>query len=268
MAYAFSDTAMVFGHRGVPWEAPANTLAGFRRALELGLAGVEFDVQLCATKEPVVIHDYTVDATTDGAGRVDAFAFERLRELDAGVRFGPAFAGERIPTLDEVIEETGPALLLNVEVKSETIATNGLEEVVAERIRAHGCEARTLLSSFNPFSLFRLKKLLPDVPMGLIYAPDTAVYLRRAWFAPLLRPAAMHPEHTMLTGQGVALARRYGSLVNTWTVNDVTEMQRMLDLGVNAIITDEPAVLQAVAAGAEPPPPMEMVYKAAAETAA
>ncbi len=263
MQYAFTDTGMVFGHRGVRWEAPMNTLAGFRRARELGLAGVEFDVQLCQTGEIVVIHDFTVDGTTDGHGRVDGFAFDALRELDAGGGFRADFAGERIPTLDEVIEETGPELLLNIELKTDTVRGNGLEEAVAGIVQRCGCLERVLLSSFNPFALLRIRRLLPAAPLGLLYAPDLALYLRRAWFAPILKPAAMHPSYVMLTAAGLRFARRRAALVNTWTVNDVTEMERLLAAKVNAIITDEPVVLQAVVAGKPPPLPMEMAYKAA-----
>lgn len=268
MPPTFTDRALVFGHRGVPWEAPPNTLAGFRLACKRGLAGVEFDVQLCATGEPVIVHDFTVDATTDGSGRVDSFAFDALRELDAGGGFHPDYAGERIPTLDELIEETGPDLLLNMELKSETVRTDGLERVAAEVIRRHGCQHRVLASSFNPFALFRFRRALPEVPIGLLYAPDMALYLRKAWFAPRLRPDAMHPNYKMLTASGLQFARKHGAIVNTWTVNDVTEMQRMIDCGVHAIITDEPAVLQAVVAGTEPPPPMELAHKAGREAAA
>ncbi len=268
MTATFTDQSLVFGHRGVPWEAPQNTLAGFRRACELGLAGVELDAQLCGSGEVVVIHDYTVDETTDGEGRVDGFAFDALRELDAGGRFAPAFAGERIPTLDEVIEETGPDLLLNVEIKSDTVKSTGLEQLVAEIIRRHAVQDRVLASSFNPFALYRFRQALPEVPIGLLYAPDMALYLRKAWFAHMLKPEAMHPNYEMLSDAGLRHARGHADIVNTWTVNDVTEMRRLLENGLNAIISDEPAVLLAVAAGEPPPPPMEMTYKAARKAAA
>jgi len=262
MARSFTDQGMVFGHRGVPWEAPPNTAAGFRRARELGVDGVEFDVQLCKSSQPVVIHDFTVDETTDGSGAVNTFVFEALRELDAGGWFDPAFRGEPIPTLDEVIEECGRDMLLNIELKSETVKSDGLEAVVAGTIRKHGIAGRSLVSSFNPFALFRMRHLLPEVALGLLYGPDMALYLRRTWFAPIVQPQAMHPQHDMLTEEGLAHAKQRGRIINTWTVNDVTVMRRMLDLGINAIITDEPRVLQAVVRGEEPPSPQEVVYKA------
>ena len=257
----------MFGHRGVMWEAPQNTLAGFRRACALGLAGVELDAQLCQTGEVVVLHDYTVDETTDGKGRVDGMPFAALRELSAGGWFHDRFAGERIPTLDEVLEETAPDLLVNVELKADTFGTNGLEDAVAAILRAHAVEHRVLVSSFNPFALLRFQRIMPEIPIGLLYTYDLALYLRRAWFAPILKPAAMHPNYEMLTPAGIRFAQRRAPILNTWTVNDVTEMRRLLDAGVNAIMSDEPAVLQAVVAGTPPPPPREMVFKAAREAA-
>lgn len=268
MRYGFTDKGLAFGHRGVMWEAPQNTLAGFRRAVQLGLAGVELDAQLCRTGEAVVMHDYTVDETTDGTGLVRDLPLDALRELDAGSWFGGTFAGERVPTLDEVIDTTGPDLLLNIELKSDTVKTDGLEETVTAIVRRHACQARVLFSSFNPFALFRARRLMPEVPVGMLYGPDQALYLRRAWFAPLVKPQAMHPNFDMLTPAGLAFARGHAAIVNTWTVNDVSEMHRLAAAGVNAIITDEPAVLQAVLAGAPPPPPMETTYKAKKESAA
>lgn len=268
MSTAFVERGLVFGHRGVPWETPANTLAGFRRACELGLDGVELDVQRCRSGELVVIHDFSVNTTTNGEGRVDSFVFEALRELDAGGHFHPSFAHECIPTLDEVLEETEPDLLLNVEIKSNTFGTNGVEDVTAGVIRRHAAQRRVLVSSFNPFALFRFRRALPDVPIGLLYTPDSALYLRRAWFASLLKPNAMHPNFEFLTTEGLRFAKDRADIVNTWTVNDVSEMRRLLDAGIHAIMTDEPAVLQAVVAREPPPPPMELAYKAAREAAA
>src|SRR5512136_697214 len=102
-------------HRGASAAAPQNTLAAFRKAVELGADGVELDVQLSADGAVVVIHDFTVDKTTDGTGRVAAKTLAELKALDAGSRFSPQFAGERIPTLAEVFEAIDGKLLVNVE---------------------------------------------------------------------------------------------------------------------------------------------------------
>ncbi|MCP4594587.1 MAG: glycerophosphodiester phosphodiesterase, partial [bacterium] len=183
---------------------------------------IEFDVHLSADKVPVVIHDFSVDATTDGSGRVSSLTLAQLEELDAGSSFAPAFAGERIPTLEEVLETVGERLLLNVELKTMSIRDNGLERIVIDQVERHGLghDNRVLLSSFNPASLRRAKKIAPHIPVGLLYALDLPLPLRRAWLAPLAPHEARHPEHRMVNARYVAWARRHNYRVNVWTVDD------------------------------------------------
>ncbi len=167
-------------HRGASAVAPANTLAAFEKAAELGADGIEFDVHLSADGAPVVIHDFAVDATTDGSGRVAEMDLAQLKQLDAGSRFDPAFAGERIPTLEEVLQTFGDRLLLNVELKSTSPRDDGLERAVLALVEQYELGSRVLLSSFNPFSLRRAKKLAPHVRVGLLYAPDLPLFLSHA----------------------------------------------------------------------------------------
>jgi glycerophosphoryl diester phosphodiesterase len=220
-------------------------MAAFARAVELGADGIELDVHLSADGVPVVIHDFTVDATTDGSGPVSSLPLTQLKELDAGSSFDPAFAGEPIPTLAEVLETFGHRMFLNVELKTVSLGDNGLERTVVAELERHGLDRddRTLLSSFNPFSLRRAGRLAPHVRLGLLYAPNLALPLRRAWLAPLAPHQARHPEHTMVDARYVAWARRCGYQVNTWTVDDPGEMRRLVDLGVDGIITNVPDVL-------------------------
>jgi len=233
-------------HRGASAAAPPNTLAAFERAVELGADGIEFDVHLSADGVPVVIHDFTVDATTDGSGRVAEMTLAQLKRLDAGSRFDPAFAGERIPTLEEVLEAMEGRLFLNIELKSTSLRDNGLERAVIEQIERHGLDDHVILSSFNPFSLRRAKRIAPHIPVGLLYAPGLPLPLRRAWLAPLVPHEARHPEHTMVNARYMAWARRRGYLVNAWTVDDPNEMHRLIRLGVDGIITNVPGVLRSV----------------------
>ena len=220
-------------------------MAAFARAVELGAHGIELDVHLSADGVPVVIHDFTVDATTDGSGPVSSMPLAQLKELDAGSSFAPAFAGEPIPTLAEVLETFGHRLFLNIELKTTSPGDNGLERAVIAQVREHGLDRSdlVLLSSFNPFSLRRASRLAPHIRRGLLYAPDLPLPLRRAWFAPLAPHQARHPEHTMVDARYMAWARRRGYQVNTWTVDDPVEMRRLVDLGVDGIITNVPDVL-------------------------
>jgi len=233
-------------HRGASAAAPPNTLAAFEKAVELGADGIEFDVHLSADGVPVVIHDFTVDATTDGSGRVADMTLAQLEQLDAGYPFDPAFAGERIPTLEEVLEAMGNRLLLDIELKCFSLHDHGLERAVIAQLEQHGLGGRVLLSSFNPFSLRRAKRIAPHIPVGLLYAPWLPLPLRRAWLAPLVPHEARHPEHTMVDVHYMAWARRRGYRVHTWVVDDPAEMCRLIGLGVDGIITPVPDVLRRV----------------------
>ncbi len=233
-------------HRGASAAAPPNTLAAFEKAVELGADGIEFDVHLSADGVPVIIHNFTVDDTTDGSGRVADMTLAQLKQLDAGSYFDPAFAGERIPTLEEVLEAMGRRLLLNIELKTTGLRDNGLAQAVVAQIEQHGLGDSVLFSSFNPFSLRRVKRIAPHIPVGLLYAPDLPLPLHRAWLAPMVPHEARHPKHTMVDAHYMAWAQRRGYRVNTWTVDDPDEMRRLIGLGVDGIITNVPDVLRSV----------------------
>ncbi len=231
-------------HRGASAAAPENTLAAFRVALELGADGVELDVQLSRDGAAIVCHNFTVDETTDGHGLIRDMSLAELRALDAGSWFGPEFAGERIPTLQEVIDLIGDRALLDVEMKTVSPCSDGLEARVAEIIAANDLHRQVLVSSFNPLALWRLRRIDPRLPRGLLYAPDLPLYLRRAWLRPLARPEVLCPHHTMVDADYM---RRMGDCpINVWTVDDPVEMQRLIGLGVKAIITNRPDVLAEV----------------------
>lgn len=242
------ERVLNIAHRGASAAAPANTLAAFEKAVELGADGVEFDVHLSADGAPVVIHDFSVNATTDGSGRVADMPLAQLKELDAGSYFHPIFAHERIPTLEEVLQTAESRLLLNIELKTVSLRDNGLERTVIAQVKRHGLEKSVLLSSFNPFSLRRAKKIAPRIPVGLLYAPGLPLPLRRAWLASLAPHEARHPEHTMVDSRYMRWARRRNYRVNTWTVDEPDEMRRLIDLGVDSIITNVPDVLRDVIA--------------------
>jgi glycerophosphoryl diester phosphodiesterase len=236
-------------HRGASAAAPQNTLAAFRKAVELGADGVELDVQLSADGAVVVIHDFTVDGTTDGAGRVADKTLAELEALDAGTRFSPHFAGERIPTLAEVFEAIDGRLLVNIELKDFSSPGNKLAAQVVEVVRKHAMDKRVLFSSFNPFVVRAAKRLAPDIPAGLLYEEDLLIPLRRAWLAPFIPHEARHPSFPMVTEASVQWCHARGLRVNTWTVNEPAEMRRLVALGVDGIITDRPDVLAGVLAG-------------------
>lgn len=243
----------VLGHRGASAYAPENTLAAFRLAHELGADGIELDVQLTRDKIPVVIHDDTVERTTNGRGRVRDLTIGEIARLDAGAWKTNDYAGETIPTLAQVFEglmdwlrPVGRArpCLINVELKTEYFFTDGLEQQVLNLIARYGLQDRILLSSFSPLSLHRARAIRRDIPRGLLYDATLPLPLRKAWLRFWADPQAMHPEAQMIDAAYMAWAKRKRLQVNTWTVDDPAQAQRLADLGVHAIITNKPDVIR------------------------
>lgn len=254
MAQADKLRPLVIGHKGAIHLAPENTLASFRAALELGVDGVEFDCYLCRDGHPVVIHDATVDRTTNGQGRVRASTLEELKRLDASSWFDPRFAKERIPTLAEVLDLLAPSgVLINIEIKSDyhPSAFSGelpLTSKVLQEVKERGLLERVLISSFNPLVLWQVQRLMPGVKIALNYQRDMPFFLGRGWPIPLLRPYALHPEQAMVTSKYVRWAKAQGFRVNVWTPGQPSEMRRLLVLGLDGVITDRLDVLRQVMA--------------------
>ena len=239
-----SPRPLILAHRGASQRAPENTLAAFRLALDMGADGVELDVQLCKDGEAVVIHDFTVDETTGGQGWVKDFTLAELQALDAGAWYATEFAGERIPTLAQVLQELGPWLVLNIELKTRTPFTDGLEAEVVRLVEDAVLVRRVIISSFDPLALWRVRRLNRHISTGLLYAPDLPRYLRDRWLQPLARPAALHPRWDMLDERTVAAAHRRGLAVHPWTCDDPDALRRLVSWGVDAIITNRPDLLR------------------------
>lgn len=237
---------LIIGHRGASAHAPENTLAAFALAIAQGADGIELDVKRCASGEVVVMHDETVDRTTNGAGKVHELSLAELRRLDAG-------HGERVPTLDEVFDlvasthggsaASGAPFLINVEVTNYATPTDGLERLAVDVVRRHRCEVRVLFSSFNPLGARALAQHAPDVPRGMLYHHAMPVYLREVWLAPFVPHEFRHPDYAMVTPDYVKALSGQGKRINAWTVNDPAEIARVARCGVAGIIGDSPRTI-------------------------
>ncbi len=233
---------VILGHRGASAVAPENTLVAFRRALELGADGVELDVTLTRDGIPVIIHDDTLDRTTNGKGNVKNFTLEEIRQLDAGAWKGAEFRGEKIPTLDQVIDlfaSTHPHPLLNIELKATGISTDGIETATLGVLHEKNYFDNIIVSSFNPLALMRMRLIAPQIPRGLLYASDLPRYLRRAWLRPLVKPIALHPHYRMIDERMMAWTKQNKLRVNTWTVDDRLVAKKLGAWGVDALITND-----------------------------
>jgi glycerophosphoryl diester phosphodiesterase len=220
---------LIIGHRGASASMPENTLAAFALAAEEGADGVELDVRLSADGVVVVIHDATVDRTTNGTGQVSRLTSQAIHALDAG-------QDQTIPTLDEVFLTFGPSLLYNVELKDFGVTDNGLVAAVADRIAAYHLENQVVVSSFNPLSVRRARRELSRTTMvGLLWERGPR------WLRHLgVRAEADHPHFSLVDEAYVVWAREQSLRIHVWTVDDPLEAERLANLGVDAIITNYP----------------------------
>lgn len=229
----------VWAHRGGAGRAPENTMAAFAAAVALGVDGLELDVQLTADEEVVVIHDETVDRTTDGSGWVKDHTLAALRRLDASAG-RPGFAGERIPTLREVFDLVAPTgVELNIELKNSVVPYFGLPDKVSQMIAEYGLESRVIVSSFNHCTLAWLRQGGSMVRTGLLFQDvlyEPWVYAAQLWVT------ALHPNYRYIDYVFNLVDEAHLALleVNAWTVNDEHDIDRMIARGVDGIITDCP----------------------------
>jgi glycerophosphoryl diester phosphodiesterase len=225
-------------HRGASGSAPEHTPAAFERALQIGVDMIELDVQLSRDDQLVVIHDDQLQRTTSGHGAVREHEWEALRSLDAGAWFDPAFAGQRLLRLQEVIELVDGRVGLNVEIKSAAadwpIVAGRLVRLLQERQLLE----TTVVSSFAAGALASVRALSNAVRLGVLWHdPECA----RAWsLASEVRAYSFHPHWAIARAEVLAQARRRGLRVFAWTVNEPAVMTQLLEFGVNGIMSDHP----------------------------
>ena len=236
----------IWAHRGARREAPENTLPAFRLAVAQGADGIELDVQLSADGAVVVMHDESVDRTTDGNGPVVGFTLDQLKRLDASAGVA-GYTGVQVPTLAETLDLLAPSRLkLNIELKNSEEDYPGLEEQVLAAVAAHDIADRVVLSTFNHYSLKKLQALGATSQLGMLYTDP----LYKPWrYAAKLGVGAIHPPARFVLGGGwVRHAQAAGLAVRPWVVNSEHGLARMFRWGVEGVFTDVPAVAVAVRA--------------------
>lgn len=240
---------LVVAHAGCAGLAPENTLAGVRIALELGVDAIEVDLHSTADGVPVLLHDDTVDRTTDGSGDVRAMTLAQVRRLDAGARqHGGRFRGEPLPTLAEALQLTRGVAYLAMEIKQP-----GIEERVVEVVRQAEALAWAVFCSFYRETIERLRALAPGVPTFLLVeSPATLPAGGSAGGGPAL-PLFLH--YSLVTSEVVRELHRRNGQVFVWTVDDEAEMRRLVALEVDGIGTNYPDRLLRILAGQAPKTP-------------
>ena len=246
----------LYGHRGAAGMAPENTLPSFERAVRDGAGYLELDVQATRDGVVVVIHDPTLERTTDGAGAVRDLTFQELRRFDAGFRFEHGGAhpfrgrGVRVPALEELLDAF-PSMPHNIEIKQ---AEPAIESTVVALLERKGAAARTLLAAESDAIMRRIRTCTPAMASSASYG-EAHDFFQRCFaddfvgYAPVARALQIPVrvgEVELVTETTVAAAHRHGLEMHVWTVNEEHEMERLLDLGVDGVMSDFPERLVGV----------------------
>ncbi len=251
-----TDWPVNFAHRGDSLRAPENTLEAFRKGVESGAGGLELDVHMTRDGQIVVVHDSTVDRTTDGSGAVRKMTLAELRAFDAGYRFGgPSYPYRgrklKVPTLAEVLREF-PDSAVNLEIKE---SQPGVEAAVLRTIEEAGAEDRTLVASARHRVIERFRRISKGRILTAASRREIEIFylLSRLRLEGILRPAyealqvpIRYQGTTVVTPRFVEAAHAKGVRVDVWTVDDPAEMRHLLDLGADVVMTNRPEALSEV----------------------
>jgi glycerophosphoryl diester phosphodiesterase len=236
----------IIAHRGASAHAPENTLAAFTLALQQGADAIELDAKLTFDEQIIVIHDQTVDRTTEGHGKVREFTLAELRRLDAGSHFDVAFKGEPIPTLEEVFRSVGQLTYINVELTNYSSLTDSLPERVAGLVKKLKLNQRVFFSSFNPIALLRIHKYLPEAPIGFLAFPGWKGALVRSWLGRLINYQSLNIEQSDVTNKLIKNTHRNHKKLFVYTVNQDLTIRELFLKGVDGIFTDDPVLARQI----------------------
>lgn len=228
----------IFAHRGFSGKYPENTMLAFRKAYETGCDGIELDVHLTKDGVPVIMHDESIDRTTNGSGYIRDYTYEELCRFDCWGAFPGKYEFQRIPTLEEYLDWVKDTdLITDMELKNSVYYYQNMEEKVIDLIRKLHLEDRILFSSFNPVSMLKCKKLIPEIPAGFLM--ETRMD-NMGGFAKENGVEFYHPDISFLTEEQVKECHEKGIGINVWTVNKKKHMRQMAEWKVDGIITNFP----------------------------
>lgn len=228
----------IWAHRGVSAIFPENTMLAFEEAWKCGADAIELDVQRTRDGELIVIHDETLNRTTNGRGYVYASSYSLIKTLDAGGKLHPRFRGEKIPTLRDVLDFIRSTdMRLNIEIKNEQVNYAGIEAQVIRAIEQFQLAERVVISSFNHHAVQTVKKVAPHIETALLTGAFTQY---SSGYASQLGMNAIHPEKRTVNVNYMKEAMRYQIKVRPYTVNEPYLIRVFHAIGVDAIVTDHP----------------------------
>ncbi|EDS77728.1 glycerophosphoryl diester phosphodiesterase family protein [Clostridium botulinum C str. Eklund] len=233
-----------FAHRGFSGKYPENTLLAFEKAIEVGADGIELDVQLTKDNEIVIIHDEDVARTTNGTGLIKDLTYDEISKLDASYIYKDQYGFNKIPTLREyfeLIKDTD--IITNIELKTGVIEYLGIENKVWDMIQEYKLQDKVIISSFNHFSIMRMRKIAPNLKYGLLsetWLIDAGKYVNN------LEIQCYHPLYRNLTNDVVKEIKQYGIEINTYTVNTKEDIEDMISKNIDIIISNFPDLVREV----------------------
>lgn len=237
------DLPKVIGHRGACAYAPENTLTSMRKAAELGASWVEFDVQITACGECVVIHDDKLKRTTGAAGRVTQSTYSDLAQLDAGSWFAPEFSDEKIPTLENMLLTLQQLQLqANIELKPHPDDNMRLvSNTLAVINKIWDLSAKPLLFSSSSLEILQmLRQLQVELSIGVLFD-----VWREEWQSLIetIDPVSIHLNYRALNSDNIAILKKQGLMVLAYTVNDPQKAKQLFDWGVDSVFSDVPDII-------------------------
>jgi glycerophosphoryl diester phosphodiesterase len=248
-APTFNKPFLVIAHRGDSSSAPENTLPAFQKAIDLGADMIELDVQLTSDGVPVVFHDANLDKHSNGVGLLSDYPSRKIRSLDAGAWYSKEFTGEKIPLLTEVVELAKNRILLNIEIKPESVTENadsGIEYKVCELVRLLGMEEQVLISSFDYRVFERVHNIDPAIKTGLLYNREKSGRLSPAELMQTYQTFSFHCSRWQLRKKWIKECRQIGVPIYIYTVNGRRTMRSLIKKGIAGIFSDKPERLKQV----------------------
>jgi len=229
----------ILAHRGFSYRYPENTMLAFEKAIETGCDGVEFDVQLTRDNVPVIIHDEDLIRVAGEDTLVKDLTLAELQKRDVSYKFRDSLPPQRIPTLEEYLARVKDLnFLTNIEFKTSYYEYAGIEEQVSDMVRAYNLEDRMIYSSFNHYTLLRLRKTAPNVPLGVLYGEPLA---EPQTYALGLGASYLHPDYRFLSDSEMEKYEKAGIKTNPWTVDKEADIRYLLRSdNIHAIITNRP----------------------------
>ena len=228
----------IYAHRGFSGKYPENTILAFKKCLDMDIYGIELDVQLTKDEEIVIIHDETIDRTTNGKGLVSDYTYEELCKFDASFIYHGQMGFNKIPTLREYLELVKDKnIVTNIELKTGILEYIGIEEKVWELIQEYKIEKKVIISSFNHYSILRMKELAPDLKYGLL---SETWLINAGKYTHDLGIQCYHPVHYNLVPEVIDEIKKYGIEINTYTVNKESDIRYLIEKGIDIIIGNFP----------------------------